>query len=71
MFSLEHHGIAGQRWGKRNGPPYPLEYSKHSKSERNANWQYSLNRNTKVKVLTNGQMRRNMIDWQTMKHADV
>lgn len=46
MFSLKHHGIAGQRWGKRNGPPYPLEYSKHSKSERNANWQYSLNRNT-------------------------
>lgn len=46
MFSLKHHGIAGQRWGKRNGPPYPLEYSKHSKSERDANWQYSLNRNT-------------------------
>lgn len=46
MFSLKHHGIAGQRWGKCNGPPYPLEYSKHSKSERDANWQYSLNRNT-------------------------
>lgn len=22
--SLEHHGIAGQKWGVRNGPPYPL-----------------------------------------------
>lgn len=22
---LAHHGIEGQRWGKRNGPPYPLE----------------------------------------------
>lgn len=21
---LEHHGIIGQRWGRRNGPPYPL-----------------------------------------------
>lgn len=21
---LEHHGIKGQRWGKQNGPPYPL-----------------------------------------------
>lgn len=22
---LEHHGIKGQSWGKRHGPPYPLE----------------------------------------------
>ena len=22
--SLSHHGIAGQKWGFRNGPPYPL-----------------------------------------------
>lgn len=22
---LAHHGIAGQKWGVRNGPPYPLE----------------------------------------------
>lgn len=21
---LEHHGIIGMHWGKRNGPPYPL-----------------------------------------------
>ena len=21
---LSHHGIKGQRWGKKNGPPYPI-----------------------------------------------
>ena len=28
---LEHHGIKGQKWGVRNGPPYPLESSSMSK----------------------------------------
>lgn len=23
--SLEHHGVKGQQWGVRNGPPYPIE----------------------------------------------
>lgn len=23
-----HHGIKGQKWGERNGPPYPLRKSK-------------------------------------------
>lgn len=28
---LVHHGIKGQRWGKRNGPPYPLSDTEHNK----------------------------------------
>lgn len=24
---LKHHGVLGQQWGKRNGPPYPLDDS--------------------------------------------
>ena len=24
---LAHHGVEGQKWGKRNGPPYPLDSS--------------------------------------------
>ena len=30
---LAHHGIKGQKWGKRNGPPYPLDEENHSPSE--------------------------------------
>lgn len=31
---LYHHGIKGQRWGKRNGPPYPLDEKQYSKREK-------------------------------------
>ena len=34
---LEHHGINGQKWGVRNGPPYPLDYDDHSAAEKKAN----------------------------------
>ena len=26
---LEHHGILGQKWGKKSGPPYPLDQKSH------------------------------------------
>lgn len=39
---LEHHGIMGQRWGKKNGPPYPLSAGAHSASEKKAGWRKSL-----------------------------
>ena len=28
---LEHHGIKGQKWGVKNGPPYPLDQKTHDK----------------------------------------
>jgi hypothetical protein len=39
---LKHHGILGQKWGKRNGPPYPLSASDHSAREKKAGWRKSL-----------------------------
>lgn len=40
---IQHHGILGMRWGRKNGPPYPLGSSDHSASEKKAGWKKSLN----------------------------
>ena len=34
---LQHHGIFGQKWGRRNGPPYPIPDGKHSAAEKREN----------------------------------
>ena len=48
---LAHHGILGMQWGKRNGPPYPLDAGAHSPEEKKAHYQKSIakNKNSAVK----------------------
>ena len=43
---LIHHGIQGQKWGKRNGPPYPLSGGSYTESEIKAVKKKRLNPNS-------------------------
>lgn len=49
--SLYHHGVAGQKWGQRNGPPYPLSGKAHSVSEEKAGWRKSLDNDGKEQTV--------------------
>ena len=46
---LSHHGILGQKWGHKNGPPYPLDAKDHSSSEKKAGWIKSLKAKSEAK----------------------
>lgn len=52
---LEHHGVNGQKWGHKNGPPYPLAFSKHSAAEKKHLSKYGINKPHRIKKKKNKQ----------------
>lgn len=75
---LYHHGILGQKWGKKNGPPYPLSGGSYSVSEvkeiykerRNKNSIYSKKHFDKV-MKTGTVMSTLSYDKDRTKNADM
>ena len=78
---LKHEGIKGQKWGQRNGPPYPLTAKQFSKAEKRADavvsrWTAKANKETQKanKQIANAKSDRklNKALYKTMKaHAWV
>lgn len=60
---LAHHGILGMKWGKKNGPPYPLGASDHSAAEKKAGWRKSLGGDkNKDRYVSKRKQRKNLSD---------
>lgn len=53
--NLYYHGILGQRWGRKNGPPYPLGSSDHSASEKRAGWRKSIDKSSDTSYTNNSK----------------
>ena len=54
---LQHHGVLGQKWGRKNGPPYPLNSSistgsklKNVKNSKGASAKGRLKKKSKAQV---------------------
>lgn len=60
---LAHHGIKGQKWGVKNGPPYPLDEQSEG---RNAEFEKKVNKI--LKKFVNGDFDENDVTYSRFKH---
>lgn len=67
---LCHHGIKGQKWGVKNGPPYPLDAKGQIKRVKSLN--SDLN-NWKYGVLIDGKIETDpdKVDWSKYKTIPI
>ena len=63
---LIHHGIRGQRWGKKNGPPYPLKPNDRSREEQKLNSVYKSGRELDFEI----SKEQSKINDQVLKEVD-
>lgn len=72
-MELQHHGILGQKWGKKNGPPYPLsrtgDWSAAERRQQKRNYK-DLKRTYKKKGLYKGTPTKFLKDVET-KDGDM
>ena len=63
---LYHHGIKDQKWGKRNGPPYPLASSPQVQKRRKQKALYK-SKYKSYDADENRRQRETMSDWDLTK----
>ena len=68
---LYHHGILGQKWGVKNGPPYPLGVGDHNAREKKAGWRQSLNASSDKKDRLNNKKRMSEDTKRKLKKAAI
>jgi hypothetical protein len=68
---IKHHGVLGQKWGVRNGPPYPLDAKGQLKKINNLNSQ--MNDEWDYGVLLNGKKITDLdnMDWSKYRTIPI
>ena len=68
---IKHHGILGQKWGVRNGPPYPLDAKGQYKKVKNLNLQ--MNDTWDYGIILNGKKITDLenVDWSKYRTIPI